>query len=255
MLVDGPDGTHVRHYLIDFASTLGTGAEGPDANWGWEVSVDPAATIGRTLGLGISVPRYRRVVRDPDLPDAGWFESDVFEPNGFRPMLQNPAFQRMSARDGYWAAKILSAFTDAHLAVAVDQGRYRDARTAEYMTRTLAERRDKICRYWFDRVAPLDFFVVRGDELVWQDLGLRNGLHENSRYRARVRGVGADREGDDAPWQSIAGTAVRLDSVGGASAFLEIETQVDRGEGFGPSVRCYVARASGRVVEVRRDRR
>ena len=33
-----------------------------------------------------------------------------------------PAFQRMSIRDGYWAAKILSAFTDEHLRVAVEQG-------------------------------------------------------------------------------------------------------------------------------------
>ena len=35
---------------------------------------------------------------------------------------------------------------------------------------------------------------------------------------------------------------------------VEVEVQVDRGDGFGPSVRCYVAAASGRVVEVQRDR-
>jgi hypothetical protein len=205
-------GSFVRHYLIDFASTLGTGAGGTDQNWGWEVGLDPAAALRRTLGLGIAVPDYRQVHLQADLPDAAWFEGDVFAANGFRPMLQNPAFQRMSGRDGYWAAKILSAFTDAHLQVAVAQGLYPDARTADYMTRTLAARRDKICRYWFDRVAPLDFFVWRGQELIWQDLGLRNGLYAGSpTWRVRLRPVDADRNGPDRGDQAtMLGTRIEL---------------------------------------------
>ena len=37
--------------------------------------------------------------------------------------------------------------------------------------------------------------------------------------------------------------------------FVELEVQVDRGQGFGPGVHCYLSRQSGRVVEVQRDRR
>jgi hypothetical protein len=243
----------VRHYLIDFASTLGTGAEGPMANWGWEVSMDPAAVARRTLMFGATTPQYRRVTPDADMPDAGWFESEVFTANGFRPMMQNPAFQRMSVRDGYWAAKILSAFTDEHLRVAVEQGRYRDQATTDYMARTLAERRDKICRYWFDRVAPLDFFVVRGGLVIFQDLALRHELYEGApRYRAKVRGVDANREGDGTEWIELDRTMVELGEHD--TPFIEVEVQVDRGDGFGPSVTCYVATSSRRVVEMRRDR-
>jgi hypothetical protein len=253
MVVEGPDGPYVRHYLIDFASTLGTGAEGPTANWGWEVSMDPAAIVRRTLMFGATTPQYRRVEPDEQMPAAGWYESEVFTANGFRPMMQNPAFQRMGVRDGYWAAKILSAFTDEHLRVAVEQGRYRDGATEEYMARTLAERRDEICRYWFDRVAPLDFFVVRGDIMVFQDLALRHELYEGvPRYRAKVRGVDPDRNGDEAEWIDLDRTSLELGTH--ETSFIEVELQVDRGDGYGPSVKCYVATASRRVVEVRRDR-
>lgn len=262
MLVDGPEGPFVRHYLIDFASSLGTGAEGPAGNWGWEVSLDPMAILRRTFSFGIPTADYRQVALNPEMPAAGWFESEVFTANGFRPMMQNPAFQRMSVRDGYWAAKILSAFTDDHLRVAVEQGHYRDAATAEYMVRTLAARRDKICRYWFDRVAPLDFFVLRRGEVVWQDLGATRGIYPGApSYRARASAVDADRQGERPEWTESASTAVSIrtpavEAVPVAShPFVEVEVQVDRGSGFGPSVRCYVARGSGRVVEVRRDRR
>jgi hypothetical protein len=255
MVVEGPDGPYVRHYLIDFASTLGTGAEGPTANWGWEVSLDPAAILRRSFMFGATTPQYRRVSPQEDMPDAGWYESDVFTANGFRPMMQNPAFQRMSVRDGYWAAKILSAFTDEHLRVAAEQGQYRDDRTTAFMARTLSERRNKICRYWFDQVAPLDFFVTRGDILVWQDLGLRHPIYDGEpRYQVRVRGVSADREGAAGEWADTDRREVRLGLAGQSEPFVEVEVRVDRGEGFGPSVFCYVAVVSGRVVEVRRDR-
>jgi hypothetical protein len=177
----------------------------------------------------------------------------VFTANGFRPMMQNPAFQRMSVRDGYWAAKILSAFSDEHLRVAVDQGRYRDQATADYMARTLAERRDKICRYWFDRVAPLDFFVVRAGQVFFQDLAQRHGLYEGTpRYRARVRGVDADRAGEH--FECVYLDQTRVEIGAHDTPFVEVEVQVDRGDGFGSSVRCYIATTSQRVVEVRRDR-
>lgn len=253
MVVAGPDGPYVRHYLIDFASTLGTGAEGPINNWGWEVSLDPAAILGRTLAFGIPVPQYRQVSLDEEMPDAAWFESEVFTANGFRPMMQNPAFQRMSDRDGYWAAKILSAFTNEHLRVAVAQGQYRDQATADYMARTLAARRDNICRYWFDRVAPLDFFVVRAGQVFFQDLALRHDLYDGEpRYRAKVRGVDAGRDGEDTAWVDLERTRIELGEYD--TPFIEVEVQVDRGDGFGPSVNCYIATTSWRVVEVRRDR-
>lgn len=257
VVVEGPEGPFVRHYLIDFASTLGTGAAGSDVHWGWEVSLDPAAVLRRSFSFGAVIPDYRRVAEQEDLPDAAWFESEQFSANGFRPMLENPAFQRMSVRDGYWAAKILSAISNEHLRVAVEQGQYRDAATTDYMVRTLAERREKICRYWFDRVAPLDFFVVRGPNLFWQDLGLRNEVYpRTARYRARVRAVDAGRDGPAAEWIELGTTSVALDVQRATDQwpFLEVEVQVDRGEGFGPGVRCYVARASRRVVEVQRDR-
>jgi hypothetical protein len=89
--------------------------------------------------------------------------------------------------------------------------------------------------------------------VFFQDLGLRHDLYEGEpRYRARVRGVDADRNGDSTEWMDLERTGVTLGSHD--TPFIEIEVQVDRGDGFGPSVKCYVATGSRRVIEVRRER-
>lgn len=263
--ITAEDGTsHVRHYLIDFASTLGTGAYGPIHKWGWEATFDPATFFRRTVTLGLVEEDYRQIERPEGLVEIGWFESEHFTPRGYAPPMPNPAFARTNVRDGYWAAKILSAFTDAHLRAAVEQGEYRDPRATDYMWRTLAARRDAIARAWFDVVAPLDFFVLDAGELRFRDLGHERGLYAGStpRYRARVAACDARREVFvDAGWESLEHCQLPLDrsSVHDASLvrfpFVRVEVQVDRGQGWSPSVCAFLARRSGRVVEVQRESR
>ncbi len=260
MLVESDGGRFVRHYLIDFASTLGSGAIGLYPKFGWEATLDPKAFARRWLQLGLVEEDYRRQQRPP-YPEIGWFEAEVFSPNGFVPIQRNASFMRMNARDGYWAAKILSAFSDAHLRAAVAQGRYRDPEAARYMVRTLGRRRDRICRYWFDRVPPLDFFRVEGDRLRFRDLGAERGIYPARdasalRYRARVEAVDASRRAaEPSDWIEIARTELDWrDATGPASLpFVHAEVQVNRGRGWSASVHAYVARRSARVVEVRRD--
>jgi hypothetical protein len=105
----------------------------------------------------------------------------------------------------------------------------------------------------------LDFFVWRGQELIWQDLGLRNGLYAGSpTWRVRLRPVDADRNGPDrGAWLVVERTVVDLRSVLASRPdlpFVEVEVQVDRGDGYSASVFCWLARDSRRVVEVRRER-
>ncbi|HZI88891.1 MAG TPA: hypothetical protein VFD83_00395, partial [Candidatus Polarisedimenticolia bacterium] len=181
---------YVRHHLIDFASTLGAPARGgAQPRFGMEYTVDFPAIGGRLLALGIHEDDWRRSRRPPGLEEVGYFESRGFQPMEWKPLQTNVAFANMNANDGYWAAKIISAFSDEHLLAAVSTGKYRDAEAAAYVARVLGQRRDIIARYWFDRVPPLDFFTVSSGTLRFHDLGTERHLYSNSggHYRYRHR--------------------------------------------------------------------
>jgi hypothetical protein len=256
----------VRHHLIDFASTLGAAAGGgAQPRFGYEHTIDFPPIAGRFLALGLHEDGWRRIRRPDGLPEVGYFESREFQPMEWKPLQPNAAFANLNRRDGYWAAKILSAFTDEHLRAAVSTGGYRDPRAAEYVTRTLAERRDKIARYWFDRMPPLDFFVPRGDALMFHDLGVERGLYPGPKpsYRVRCAVVDADRNAARwTEWSDLQGTALPLASGAAAEAlrgasetarpFLAMEFQVKRDAGWSRSVHVYASRVSGRVVAVER---
>ena len=264
MYVEEDGRRFVRHYFLDFASTLGAGALRPIPSACHEYSFDVALVLGRTLALGLWEDPWRRVTRPPDLPAIGYFQSDAFHPMAFRPFEPNAAFANFTDRDGYWAAKIISTFTDEHLRAAVAAGRYTNPAAAEWIARVLAERRDIIARYFFDRVPPLDFFRVNAGWLRFRDLGAERGLYEPSSTRYRVRVATASAEGDEGPWGpwvEVETPDVDFEALphdqrsgdAGPESFVAVELQVYRAEsGWSRSVRAYIARASERVVAVDR---
>jgi hypothetical protein len=78
----------------------------------------------------------------------GFVESNVFDPGGWRPDYPNPAFDDRTVRDIRWGATIVAGFTDEHIRAAVAAAHYTDPRAAEYITRVLIERRDKLVHRW-----------------------------------------------------------------------------------------------------------
>jgi hypothetical protein len=253
----------VRHHLIDFASTLGAAAGGgAQPRFGSEYTVDIPAIGGRVLALGFHEDDWRRSKRPAGLGEVGYFESRGFQPMEWKPLQTNVAFANMNARDGYWAAKIISAFTDEQLRAAVATGRYRSPEAAAHVARVLGERRDIIARYWFDRMTPLDFFVVREGTLRFHDLGIERNLDRApARYRVRCAAVKADRAATGwTEWSDLQGTALSLgtgaptealkNSRAGDRPFLALELQKSRGGAWSRSVIAYVSRASNSVVAV-----
>lgn len=254
----------LRHHLIDFASTLGAGANGLFLNRCFEYDTDFLAMLGRTLSLGFYQDPWRRVGRPEGLEEIGLFESKEFNPRRFKPLQPNGAFANLTDRDGYWAAKIISAFTDGQLRAAVAEGQYRNPAAADFMVGTLAARRDLIARTWFDRIPPIDFFTVVGTVVLGRDLGIERGIYRGpGRYRVRVAAVDERRQGGG--WSEwFASERPALDVGAGAAAavlaaappdshgFAAAEWQVDRGAGWSGSVTVYWSRASGRVVGVSR---
>lgn len=105
----------------------------------------------------------------------------LFDPARWKPNYPNPAFENATSLDVYWAAKIVMSFTDAQVRTAVETGELTDPKAENYVVRTLIERRDKIGRYGFGIVNPLDHFSVSGASagnavLRSDDLAIRAGF-------------------------------------------------------------------------------
>jgi len=144
----------VRHHLIDFGAILGAGANGPKSpQTGTEYDVDYGVAGRSVVTLGLAPFAWERGV-DPQMPAAGYVESRTFDPAGWRPDYPNPAFDERTARDVRWGARIVAAFTDAHIRAAVAAGEYDDPAVARYITQVLIDRRDALARRWLGVEPP-----------------------------------------------------------------------------------------------------
>ena len=168
----------VRHYLIDFGSTLGSGSDvfsniapqSPRA--GNEYVIDLSAAWKTAYTLGIWDRPWRQVKYPyPNYAEVGRIEAEFFEPATWKPEYPNQAFERMLADDAFWAAKIVAQFSDDAIRAVVKTGDYLSPDAAAYLADTLIKRRDKVVSYYFSQVNPLDEFAVAGEKLSFRNLG------------------------------------------------------------------------------------
>jgi hypothetical protein len=112
-----------------------------------------------------------------ELPSLGNIEADFFTPAAWKPEYPQPAFDRMDAADGFWAASLVSRFTDAMLRAIVDTGQLTDERAAQRLTEILIARRDKVVAYWITPTTPLDRFELSADgsALAFDNAAVRVG--------------------------------------------------------------------------------
>jgi len=156
-MLEGPAGArHIKHYMFDFGSIMGSGsvfAQVPRAGNEYILEWTPALKTLATFGLFV---RPWILVDYPDIaPSVGRFEAEFFDPAEWRPEYPNPAFDLMRPEDAFWAARLVSKFTDETLKAIVAKGRYSDPAAADYITRTLIARRDKVLRTWLTGLNPI----------------------------------------------------------------------------------------------------
>ncbi len=176
-VTDADKRTHyVMHYLVDFGKALGSmNLINKRIDSGHTFNVDFAFLLKSIPPLGLWARPWERA-RFPKLPGIGRFEAKQFNPGFWKGVAPYPAFSDRDIYDGFWAAKIIAAFTPAHIRAAVAQGRYEDARTARYAADTLIGRQRKLMRYYFARTNPIDRFRVRGDRVCFRDLLIAHKL-------------------------------------------------------------------------------
>ncbi|MEE9132650.1 MAG: hypothetical protein V3U13_03745 [Gemmatimonadota bacterium] len=175
---------YVRHYLIDFAATLGSGTIRPhDPREGSEYNFDFWPSMARVLTLGF----YKHGWEDQEFevlhPSIGWIPNETFEPGKWRANWPNGAFNRATAADGYWGAKLVGAFSDEQIRAAMREGQLPVQEANEILAEILMSRRDKIIAYWYAKVTPIERPDTRFPnsevselEVAFDDLGIAAGV-------------------------------------------------------------------------------
>jgi hypothetical protein len=161
---------HVKHYLIDFGSILGSRGDRAKEPWiGHQHAITHAEAAIRAATLGLYIPNWQRSDY-PKLRGAGLIDSWSFDPLQWKPEAPNPAFLMMDDGDAFWAAKQVATFTDDEIRAIVATGNYSDQRTADWISDCLIKRRDKIAQAWFSEVLALDRFRAADGRLAFDDL-------------------------------------------------------------------------------------
>ena len=152
-----PEGSRslVRHYLLDFGSTLGSGStQAQTTRAGNEFIWEARPTFITMLTLGFYVRPWVKV-KYPEIPSVGRIESAYFRPENWKPEYRNPAFGNARPEDRFWAARILSRFSDDDVRAVVATARFSDPRATAYLTETILARKAKVLQAWLNGTNPI----------------------------------------------------------------------------------------------------
>ena len=156
--------TWVKHYMFDFGSILGSGtvyAQRHRAGNEYLFEQKPGWLTLATLGLYV---RPWMTIDYPDVPrSVGRLEAERFDPLTWKPEYPNPAFANMRPDDAFWAARIVSKFSDEAIRAVVEKAAYTDRAATDFVTNAIITRRNKVVAAWINQVCPVDDMTLSAD--------------------------------------------------------------------------------------------
>jgi hypothetical protein len=179
----------VRHHLLDFGSTLGSGGVGPADYWaGSQYMLEPGSTGRRIASFGFNQPAWQRAdfYESPSVGRLPRTNRD-FDPAQWKPRVPNRAFLQARADDRFWAARKLVALRTDLLRSAVWAGDFGDPQAEAFLVKALAERRDAIARAYLTAVNPIADPALSADgTLTFQNVAVEADVaRAPQEYRAR----------------------------------------------------------------------
>jgi hypothetical protein len=180
---------YVRHYMQDFGSNLGSGStSAQQPRGGYEYLIEGNKIVKGLAGLGFYQRNWMKA-KWPGDSSIGNIEADVFDPAAWKTEYPNPAFNQMDAADAFWAASIVSRFSDAMIKAVVEDARLSNPAAAAYLADVIIERRDKTVRWAISLTNPLDRFDVETGatpELTFDNAAVRlRAVSQAPRYSIR----------------------------------------------------------------------
>lgn len=188
-LITENDQSYVRHHLIDFGSTLGSGAIHPREYWeGNEYLFEGESQIWKDLiRFGFHLEPYRtmpfyesRTIGRMRLDNTTW------DPDAWRPRAPTFAFLHARADDDFWAARKVMAFTDEMIRAAIQTGQFADPEGEKFLVKALSERRDAIGKKYLTQINPVvDPVLSTSGTLSFENAAVAAGFaQEPESYRS-----------------------------------------------------------------------
>jgi hypothetical protein len=191
----------LRHYLIDFGSSLGGGKSPTEYFHGREYAFDGPNIWRELFTLGFYVTPDEKS-GDLTYPEVGLFSARDFDPGNWVPSFHVMPFENMTHEDAYWGTRIILSFSDDELLNIVKTAEYSNPRATELVLRTLLERRRLIAAHWLKDVNPIANFALDsgkdGVALKFSDLLADHDLARSAAYQYEIAGAGRTGEGRQA---------------------------------------------------------
>ena len=166
VLVPDNGRSYVRHYLLDFGSTLGSGStQAQTSRAGNEFIWEARPTLITMLTLGFYVRPWVKVPY-PDIPAVGRIEGTYFRPENWKPEYPNPAFRNARPEDRFWAARIVTYLTNETVQAIVREARFTDPHATSYLTDTILTRKAKVLMSWLNGTNPTVDFSLSPDGIL-----------------------------------------------------------------------------------------
>lgn len=187
--VEAGDSGYIRHYYLDFGDTLGSVWWDFPQSWtmrfGHSYYFDATDILVDYLTLGLlNRPWYGAEMNS--VAPIGYFGTQEFEPEHWKPSYPNPSFLRMTDEDGAWMARTISYFDDAALQVVMSEGRMENPVHEAEITRILAERRDRILDHYLLVRSPLTEPRLEEGRFCFVDRAHDTGVYDETAYTAVV---------------------------------------------------------------------
>ncbi len=184
LIVEEDGKRFIRHHLIDFGSTLGSGSVTIQAlRAGNEYVIQPKSIFRGLFSFGLWIRPWAKI-KYPDYPSIGRIEGDNFDPVKWKPEYPNPAFQNCDAEDAFWAAKQVMNFSDEEIRAIVSSGNISDPEAEECLVQTLIKRRNKIGKTYLYFSGGLDKFKIKNNnQFTFEDLLVKYKIDPTERVR------------------------------------------------------------------------
>ena len=186
---DGSPG-HVVHYYLDTSDALGPeyGQRKVTMRLGYSYILDWGDIAEDLLTLGIPKRPWDRPLGDPGYEVFRNFDVHSFVPDEWKMQYANPAFNRMTERDGAWMARILARFTPESVRTLADMARFTDPSNTEHLARVLEGRLARILDRYLTRLSSIGELRVEGtSRLCGVDLAEARAVREEGRFRYSAR--------------------------------------------------------------------
>ena len=182
---------YVRHWYIDLGDCFGSEwpVDGFSRRLGQAYLLDFNYVLEDFATLGSIERPWERAKRTPGAENFGYFSARDFDSEAWRGEYPNPAFGRMTERDGAWAARIISRFTPEHVRAAVRVGDFTNPEHTAFLTNVLLQRQHILLQRYFGKLSPMADVRIDGRHVCAADLARRSAAFPASsfKYSAEVR--------------------------------------------------------------------